>query len=596
MREVCAVATLAQANFARVAESSGMPRFGPVGPAAAISSCPAWLRLLWPALVKILKKGRLWTKQKRMSRMGRTLWVLGAAMLGSSVPTSQASGREGDGDKGRGRFRQNIAADATLGPKEYPPAAAALPGFGQRKRSLIARTRLVTTASKEYLGLLQNWAHWVRRLGFTEFTVVAEDSEAFTYLTAKPAEFPEVLDAAEVLSEPDTPEPHSVGSMAYDKPGFFHLVGRRPTYLAYLLRHWQYVLYSDADIVWLRNPFTHLVGDVDMELSVDAPEHLGMQPYFCTGLMFLRNTSRTLTALKSWDSRLERRAQLNQPAFNRAVRGRQGKLRVRARELDSRLFASGFTFFLGLGSDCRGQAITAHANWVVGIEQKIELLESNGLWFGEGIPCWWPEVLVIADDGSRRCVVEDFSCVPRASTVVSDALHVGALRTIAVFDAYIATDGSVLDTNGRLYYNGHDRLGITASPHVADRFTMLSTISAPEIQSTAARRKLVAAVLGDTITSTSAPSKLDQDVTLERLAALCFSFEPHSTTCNGNSDGRPSVEEVASWCPLHASYFVNASAWLSSVVEVGGSNEYPTSLGSTEKIKQGPRLNGHGPM
>ena len=58
--------------------------------------------------------------------------------------------------------------------------------------------------------------------------------------------------------------------MDFKKPGFRHLVRKRPNYLIKILEKYDNIIYSDIDTVWLKDPRPFLKGDYDFWAILDG--------------------------------------------------------------------------------------------------------------------------------------------------------------------------------------------------------------------------------------------------------------------------------------------------------------------------------------
>lgn len=79
----------------------------------------------------------------------------------------------------------------------------------------------------------------------------------------------------------------------------------RPYYLWKLLETYPNIIYTDVDTIWLQDPRRHFLGQFDMWAQLDGvmtamPIAEGYLPYFCSGFMAIRNTTKSVTLLQDW--------------------------------------------------------------------------------------------------------------------------------------------------------------------------------------------------------------------------------------------------------------------------------------------------------
>jgi hypothetical protein len=152
---------------------------------------------------------------------------------------------------------------------------------------------------------------------------------------------------------------------------------------------YDFVVYCDFDVVILndfgayieRAAKTYPVG-IQSECSPKFP------PEYCTGFMYFNNSnfSRHLLSLSTQCSAEIGSLQHDQYVFNEVVGNSNPELRQRILALPESLFANGLqyrTFLNGEKVELTGrlQPFIFHANWVVGLENKIKLLKHLNLWF-----------------------------------------------------------------------------------------------------------------------------------------------------------------------------------------------------------------------
>lgn len=132
-------------------------------------------------------------------------------------------------------------------------------------------------------------------------------------------------------------------------------------------------LFTDVDIVWLRDPFKHVTAYADMTVSSDVyfgdPDNLGNFPN--TGFFHVKPNARTIAMTKLWHGGRGKYPGANeQPVFNMMKKQMVAELGLRVQYLDP-AYVGGFCSY---GKDL-GKIVTMHANCCVGIGNKIKDLK-----------------------------------------------------------------------------------------------------------------------------------------------------------------------------------------------------------------------------
>ncbi|KAF0912526.1 hypothetical protein E2562_014109 [Oryza meyeriana var. granulata] len=128
-------------------------------------------------------------------------------------------------------------------------------------------------------------------------------------------------------------------------------------------------LFTDVDIVWLRNPLKHVAVYADMAVSSDIffgdPDNIDNLPN--TGFFYVKPSSRTIAMTKEWhEARGEHPGMNEQPVFNHIKKELVKKLKLKVQYLDT-AYMGGFCSY---GKDL-GKICTMHANCCIGLASKI---------------------------------------------------------------------------------------------------------------------------------------------------------------------------------------------------------------------------------
>ncbi|WVZ67639.1 LOW QUALITY PROTEIN: hypothetical protein U9M48_016690 [Paspalum notatum var. saurae] len=135
-------------------------------------------------------------------------------------------------------------------------------------------------------------------------------------------------------------------------------------------------LFTDVDVMWLRDPFRHISLYADVTMSCDGfsgdPESLDNSPN--TGFFYVKSTPRTVEMLRYWRAARSRfPPHHDQKIFDSIKRELAGKqLGVRIAFLDTALFGT----FCDLPGEVGAAICTMHANCCFGLDNKVLELRS----------------------------------------------------------------------------------------------------------------------------------------------------------------------------------------------------------------------------
>ena len=190
---------------------------------------------------------------------------------------------------------------------------------------------VMVTVSSGYYDFFLNWLHYGKmHLDIrTCLLAMAEDEAAVALLHR---ELPQ-SHVIQVKKEGDGQKAQVNGTMAFDYGGtaFGALVSRRPRHIASLLQKGIAVLYSDLDLIWVRNPLPTLLRrirapcamkpcasnqwSVDLLVMDDDRENVGVscsgrpqmvhQLYLCTCFLLVAPTAGAIALIDQWASRIQ---------------------------------------------------------------------------------------------------------------------------------------------------------------------------------------------------------------------------------------------------------------------------------------------------
>jgi hypothetical protein len=269
---------------------------------------------------------------------------------------------------------------------------------------------ILTMATGGYVDFARSWARGLDLINVSHFLVAALDDVALTELKPLGGHVVPVYDEAMADDAPGRDEPAAYGSGA-----FRALTQIKPALVLALLEADLTILYADADVAFLKDPWPHLTsyencavvlqpnrrdeGDVlgaIVELDRLPQNPRPRQRYYgdvgCSGLAYFpsgraaRRLAAFWAAAASDDS-----CGGDQAAFESALAFlAYADARVDVRALPLALFPNGMALRTLHGAPAPEALISFevppgvvafHANYVVGASQKRAWLESLGLWF-----------------------------------------------------------------------------------------------------------------------------------------------------------------------------------------------------------------------
>jgi hypothetical protein len=147
------------------------------------------------------------------------------------------------------------------------------------------------------------------------------------------------------------------------------------------------VIYTDVDVVWIRNPLPLLKQVLERyEIAMQTEGVESFPPQYCCGFMSLRNCEFVIKLLKQLEDLLGNEVTNDQFVFNDLIAS-SDNLVYRIHGLSELLFANGLNNNKASDNDdvlvanCR--PIIFHSNWTIGLENKRLLLQRTGNWLIE---------------------------------------------------------------------------------------------------------------------------------------------------------------------------------------------------------------------
>ncbi|XP_051137856.1 uncharacterized protein At1g28695-like [Andrographis paniculata] len=169
------------------------------------------------------------------------------------------------------------------------------------------------------------------------------------------------------------------GEKVYMSEDFIEMMWRRTVFLGDVLKRGYTILFTDTDVLWLRNPFPHLTQNhtIDLQVSTDnfnGDEWSESNP-INTGFYMVRPSNRTAALFDSWHSMKDTSGGLKEQDVLNHLRRRRlfAKLGLTVRFLNT-LYFSGFCE----DSTNASAVTTVHANCCRRIAAKMADLSQAG--------------------------------------------------------------------------------------------------------------------------------------------------------------------------------------------------------------------------
>eukprot|EP00904_Undaria_pinnatifida_P002825 jgi/Undpi1/12543/HiC_scaffold_6.g02212.m1 len=205
-------------------------------------------------------------------------------------------------------------------------------------------------------------------------------------------EFMDRLDPGSTAMHPSAVKSkrYSTEAGKYGDKRFAEAVVVRPQLIKSIISQGYTMLWSDVDMVWLRNPLSLLpqIGedsDVDVMLQIDYK-----RVFKCTCFMFVNPTPLSLEMLTRWEENIVRsKARLDQEAFQGPLHYMiQNGLRVEF--IPREVLPAGKVFFDHKYEDdykelYHNETVIVHNNWIVGHTNKMKRFKRYRMWFVEDV-------------------------------------------------------------------------------------------------------------------------------------------------------------------------------------------------------------------
>ncbi|KAL7000184.1 hypothetical protein U1Q18_001332 [Sarracenia purpurea var. burkii] len=164
------------------------------------------------------------------------------------------------------------------------------------------------------------------------------------------------------------------GEAFFMSPIYFEMMWRRLGFLYSLLKMGYNFVFTDADIMWFRDPFHHFYSDADFQIACDSFDGnpLDLNNYPNGGFMYAKSNNRTIRFYEFWLASRTTYPGLNEQDVLNKIKYHPllTQIGLKMRFLDTIYFSG----FCQLSKDM-GQVCTMHANCCVGMNNKIHDLK-----------------------------------------------------------------------------------------------------------------------------------------------------------------------------------------------------------------------------
>ncbi|XP_017256759.1 uncharacterized protein At1g28695 [Daucus carota subsp. sativus] len=169
-----------------------------------------------------------------------------------------------------------------------------------------------------------------------------------------------------------------MGEKLYMSEDFINMMWRRTLFLTNVLKHGYNFIFTDADVLWLRNPFPNLIQNQSIDIQISVDYFIGHPWSECrqrinTGFYMINSNHKTIALFDSWYAQKNKSEGLKeQDVLEKLMRrGLFRRLGIKARFLDT-------LYFSGFCQDSRDVRVvsTVHANCCRSIHAKVTDLTS----------------------------------------------------------------------------------------------------------------------------------------------------------------------------------------------------------------------------
>lgn len=202
------------------------------------------------------------------------------------------------------------------------------------------------------------------------------------------------------------------GEKVYMSDEFIKMMWRRTLFLLDVLKRGYNFIFTDTDIMWLRNPFPRLMTnrtEDDLQISTDVFDSPFSKDLINTGFYYIRANNKTISLFETWYAMKDNSTGMKEQDVLVRLRNKGvfGRLRLRVRILDT-------LYFNGFCSKRKDiQAVTTvHANCCRSISAKVSDLMAILRGWKDFKASAVGEATTAANNGTQsfRWMSEHFAC------------------------------------------------------------------------------------------------------------------------------------------------------------------------------------------
>lgn len=260
------------------------------------------------------------------------------------------------------------------------------------ERVAVNNTVIVTALNYGYRDIMMNWVCNLRHLNITNFIISAFDRDLYEYAYVRG--LPVYLET-EVLQGHNS----SLSDVAYGTDSFKKLTKLKSRVVLRFLKLGYNVLWSDADIIWFKDPVQNLwAHNVDLAIQSNAPDNelCNAKRRINSGFYLALSNRKVISSFEAVIKFASKSRMSEQPCFYDVLCGKEGDRRVGTNRciykgmvlqlLDRRFYPNGMT--AGIWDVAAGQILQAfpdlvilHNNWVKGSGAKNDRFKRHGYEF-----------------------------------------------------------------------------------------------------------------------------------------------------------------------------------------------------------------------
>jgi hypothetical protein len=248
------------------------------------------------------------------------------------------------------------------------------------KQNTVNDLLIVSISNYGFKNLTLNWITNLHKLGFNKFVVFCFDLELYEFLSEKGYKNNLAIVPSEWLDFKVSKSFLNWGSKDYNQ-----ITQAKPQIWYQLLKLKLNIFFSDPDVVWLNEhiidhlKFIYEYSTADLLFSLDNNRK---SITYNTGLFMAKSTTYSIDLfLNLINEQRKNPSYSNQKVF-KIITKKMYSSDNKIIALDPILFASGKVFLkLKLNKKFNLNPYTFHANYLIGMEAKINALKANNFWF-----------------------------------------------------------------------------------------------------------------------------------------------------------------------------------------------------------------------